>query len=227
MELTTNKNLRAAALTALEGKWTPAVLTTLVYMVISGIFTGPYQVQNFERMKMLAAGNTTLPSGMAWSSLWMLAGMILVLIPLIYGFYIVFLGTVRNQTEPKIEGLFEGFKVNYGKIIGTMFLMEIYVALWSLLLVIPGIIKMYSYAMTPYILKDEPELGADAVITKSMAMMRGNKMKLFLLDLSFIGWALLAIITCGIGFLWLSPYMVSARAAFYLDLKNAYQAQQA
>jgi len=86
-------------------------------------------------------------------------------------------------------------------------------------LVVPGIIKYYSYAMTDYILKEEPEMKNNAAIEKSMAMMENNRMKLFMLDLSFIGWAILCCITLGIGFFFLIPYMQSARAAFYEDLK--------
>jgi uncharacterized membrane protein len=88
-----------------------------------------------------------------------------------------------------------------------------------MLLVIPGIVKFYSYAMTPYLRYENPMLSAETLICKSMKMMNGHKMKLFLLDLSFIGWLLLCILTLGIGFLWLIPYMQSARAAFYEDLR--------
>ena len=88
-----------------------------------------------------------------------------------------------------IGGLFDGFN-DFGRIVGTKLLQAIYTFLWTLLLVIPGIIKNYSYAMTDFILKDQPELANNAAIEKSMAMMDGNKMKLFLLDLSFIGWAI-------------------------------------
>lgn len=87
------------------------------------------------------------------------------------------------------------------------------------LLIIPGIVKSYSYALTPYILKDHPELKFNAAIEESMRMMNGYKMKLFLLDLSFIGWALLTILTFGIGVLFLEPYVSASRAAFYEDLK--------
>ena len=114
--------------------------------------------------------------------------------------------------------LFEGFQ-DYGRIFVTMLLQAVYTILWSLLLVIPGIIKSYSYAMTSFILKDEPEMKNNAAIEKSMAMMEGNKMKLFMLDLSFIGWAILCIFTFGIGFLFLQPYVAISRAAFYEDLK--------
>ena len=114
--------------------------------------------------------------------------------------------------------LFEGFQ-DYGRIFVTMLLQAVYTILWSLLLVIPGIIKSYSYAMTSFILKDEPEMKNNAAIEKSMAMMEGNKMKLFMLDLSFIGWAILCIFTLGIGLLFLQPYVAISRAAFYEDLK--------
>ena len=103
--------------------------------------------------------------------------------------------------------------------IGSLLLQDVYTILWSLLLVIPGIIKSYSYAMTSFILKDEPEMKNNAAIEKSMAMMEGNKMKLFMLDLSFIGWAILCIFTLGIGLLFLQPYVAISRAAFYEDLK--------
>ena len=112
---------------------------------------------------------------------------------------------------PVIGGLcslFVGLPVAYG-----------FTILWSLLLVIPGIIKSYSYAMTSFILKDEPEMKNNAAIEKSMAMMEGNKNKLFMLDLSFIGWAILCIFTLGIGLLFLQPYVAISRAAFYEDLK--------
>lgn len=197
MALTINRDLRRSAQTALAGKWTPAVLTTLVYMLLAGACS------YIPFLKFPAS--------------------LLVMPVLGFGFQIIFLNLMRAGTEPQINAIFVGFN-NYGKTLGTMLLMMLYTWLWSLLLVIPGIIKSYSYAMTPFILNDEPELGADEVICKSMAMMRGHKMKLFLLDLSFIGWILLAILTLGIGFLWLVPWMESARAAFYLDLKR--EAQQ-
>lgn len=145
------------------------------------------------------------------------AGTILVALPVMYGFAIVMLNVFRGD-EVNIGGLFDGFS-DFGRIVGTKLLQAIYTFLWTLLLVIPGIVKSYSYAMTDYILKDYPELSNNAAIEKSMAMMDGYKMKLFLLDLSFIGWAILCIFTFGIGLLFLKPYMQVAHAAFYEDLK--------
>ena len=144
-------------------------------------------------------------------------GTILVALPMMYGYSIVMLSVMRGG-EMNIGGLFDGFN-DFVRIVGTKLLQAIYTFLWTLLLVIPGIIKNYSYAMTDFILKDQPELANNAAIEKSMAMMDGNKMKLFLLDLSFIGWAILCLFTFGIGFLFLQPYVQSAHAAFYEDLK--------
>ena len=144
-------------------------------------------------------------------------GTILVALPMMYGYSIVMLSVMRGG-EMNIGGLFDGLN-DFGRIVGTKLLQAIYTFLWTLLLVIPGIIKNYSYAMTDFILKDQPELANNAAIEKSMAMMDGNKMKLFLLDLSFIGWAILCLFTFGIGFLFLQPYVQSAHAAFYEDLK--------
>lgn len=144
-------------------------------------------------------------------------GTILVALPVMYGYSIVMLSVMRGA-EMNIGGLFDGFN-DFGRIVGTKLLQAIYTFLWTLLLVIPGIIKSYSYAMTDFILKDEPLLANNAAIEKSMAMMDGNKMKLFLLDLSFIGWAILSLFTFGIGLLFLQPYIQSAHAAFYEDLK--------
>ncbi len=125
-----------------------------------------------------------------------------------------------NQHDGKrheVRDLFSQF-FNFGGGFCLRLLTSIYTALWTLLLIIPGIIKAYSYAMAPYIMAEHPELSANECITKSRKMMDGYKFKLFCLDLSFIGWAILCIFTLGIGALFLSPYTEAARAAFYRNL---------
>ena len=113
-----------------------------------------------------------------------------------------------------------GFQ-HYWHNFATLFLRDLYLCLWSLLFIVPGIIKGYSYRMVPYILADEPELSANEVITKSRQMMDGNKWRAFLLDLSFIGWILLGILTLGLGLIfWTAPYMYNANAALYLKLRD-------
>ena len=190
-----NSELRAQAREALRGKWPMAAVAALIYSAIAG-------------------GLSAIPVIGGLCSLF-------VGLPVAYGFTIVMLGVCRGVFKGKeidFGVLFEGFQ-DYGRIFVTKLLQGIYTALWMLLLVVPGIIKHYSYAMTDYILKEDPEMKNNAAIEKSMAMMEGNKMKLFMLDLSFIGWAILCIFTLGIGLLFLQPYVAISRAAFYEDLK--------
>jgi uncharacterized membrane protein len=130
-----------------------------------------------------------------------------------------FLTVIRNG-KAEFESFFNGLTDNIGTKFISMLLVQIYIMLWTLLFYIPGIVKSYSYAMTPYILLDKPELSATEAITESRNMMNGHKMELFLLDLSFIGWILLSMLTCGILFFYVAPYMQAARAEFYRTLKG-------
>lgn len=101
-------------------------------------------------------------------------------------------------------------------------LSSIFLMLWSLLLVVPGIVKSFSYSQTLYILKDMQEsghkIGATEAISASRALMVGHKWEYFVLQLSFIGWGILTIFTLGIGTLWLSPYIQATNAAYYRKL---------
>ena len=129
----------------------------------------------------------------------------------------------KNIEDPdtKLGIIKEGFGA-YGHVFLTLLLRDLFLALWSMLFCIPGIIKMYSYRMVPYIIKDNPELSATEVITRSREMMNGNKGKAFLLDLSFWGWFLLGAVTMGLAFtFWAGPYYESANAALYLELKKS------
>ncbi|HEY8424300.1 MAG TPA: DUF975 family protein [Clostridia bacterium] len=147
---------------------------------------------------------------------------IIIVGPLYIGTMVFFLRAIRN--EPLHYGaLFEPFiNKDFGRTEALFLLKNILICLWSLLLVIPGIIKSYSYAMADFIAVDNPNLRASDCISYSMIMMKGNKFKLFLLDLSFIGWYLLGILTLGIGFIFIAPYVKLAKAAFYEDLKAKY-----
>ena len=147
----------------------------------------------------------------------------ILLLPLSYSIKVIFLDLNRGQ-ELNASDLFGGFK-DYGRILLTMLLTDIYIFLWSLLFVIPGIIKYYSYSMVPYVLRDYPDLSFDEAIEQSMHMMSGFKSKLFMLDLSFIGWAILCVFTLGIGFFWLMPYVYTNHALFYEDLQEFYEAR--
>lgn len=186
----TNRQLRGVARETLKGNWLYAVLCTLLYTAVVSV-----------------CGSIPL------------AGL-LVVGPLGFGMSIAFLRFVRGETsgEDLVTKPFEVFN-HYGRTLGASLLVFLFVMLWSLLLIVPGIVKGLSYAMTPYILHDNPEMSARECIRQSQKMMDGYKMKFFLLQLSFIGWFLLCCITMGIGLLWLQPYIITTEAKFYEELK--------
>lgn len=125
-------------------------------------------------------------------------------------------------TMKNIGVLVQAFKDGkYGNIVKTMFLRDLYQFLWTLLLVIPGIVKSYEYRMIPYILAENPDVTTEEAFRLSKEMMDGEKWEAFVLDLSFIGWALVAGITCGIaGIFWVNPYMNMTGTALYETLKR-------
>ena len=116
------------------------------------------------------------------------------------------------------------FSLVYGcfiTVLVTSIVMGIFTALWSLLLIVPGIIASYRYRMAMYIIHDDPEVGIMEAIRKSKQMMVGHKLDLFVLDLSFIGWGLLCVITLGIATLYVGPYVAATQAAFYDSIQYA------
>lgn len=143
--------------------------------------------------------------------------------PLSYGLYRVLMETVRATNEKiEIGNMFCGFKEAFGDSLVLYLLMSIFLALWSLLLVVPGIIKYYAYSMAPFLQQDSEDKNWKVNLDKSIEMMNGYKMKLFLLDLSFIGWYILGALCLGIGTLFVIPYHQMARANFYEALRAEY-----
>ena len=196
-------NCKERAISSLDHKWGESAILVLIYLLIGGTVscgTGLLMTTTSEITSKLTSN--------IFSHL---------LNPMSWGVTITFLEVSR------------GMKVNYGnltkgyhdftRIFLTILLKGIYTLLWSLLLIIPGIVKSYSYAMTEFVLVDRPDLAYNEAIEESMRLMQGNKWRLFVLDLSFLGWALLCILTLGIGYLFLAPYMEVAHAHFYADLK--------
>ena len=151
---------------------------------------------------------------------------------ILMGLYTALL-SARKKYYYQIEYLFYHFKEDLPKKIWLGILKNLYIALWSILLIIPGIIKTYSYMLTEFICMKNPNLKADECITASKRLMDGHKMELFKLDLSFIGWILLSLLTLGIGLLWVIPYMYQTRIEYiaknlypYFDDENSNQADE-
>lgn len=134
------------------------------------------------------------------------------------GLAIVMLEIVRGW-KVEFTDMFKGFQ-NFGTTFLAGLLVALYTLLWSLLFVIPGIIKMYSYSMTSYILADHPEMKPKEALEASSVMMEGHKMDLFILDLSFFGWYLLVGLTFGLAALYVGPYVSATRALFYEAIKG-------
>ncbi|MBR4339379.1 MAG: DUF975 family protein [Bacteroidales bacterium] len=205
-----NSELKDKALNDLKGNWTQPVLASLVYMVIAIIFSGDPSAFNSSNVGMQQ--NFTV-----WSGIRFLVSLFFIM-PMSYSYMLLFLDFIRGEKE-KIVGKMFGFFKDYGRSFGIMFMVYLYIFLWSLLLVIPGLIKALAYSMSYYISKDHPEYSIDECIEASKRMMDGHKWELFVLYLSFIGWILLSILTLGIGFLWLAPYMDTTIAHYYEELK--------
>lgn len=119
--------------------------------------------------------------------------------------------------EKKLESLFSGFS-DFGSTFVLGLLHQLFVFLWSLLLVVPGIIMSYAYSACYYIKQACPEMDALDCLNKSKEIMKGHKWELFVLELSFIGWGILCIFTFGIGYFWLAPYINVTKANYFVDL---------
>ena len=138
--------------------------------------------------------------------------------PLALGGATFSLAMARGQ-EVKLDMIFKGFS-RFAPALVAHLLKLLYVILWSLLFIVPGIIAALSYAMTFYIMVDDVQINGEDALKKSKAMMEGYKGKLFRLYLRFILWGMVCVLTFGIGFLWLIPYIHITMAKFYDDIKG-------
>lgn len=148
-------------------------------------------------------------------------GPLLLIGPISIGICSYTLHVVRNtEKKNKIDPLLDGFRGSVGNSILVGLLATIFTALWSLLFVIPGIVKAIAYSQCYFIALEHPEYDANTCITESRKMMNGHKWEYFCLQFSFIGWMIVGSFCLGVGTLWVTAYMNAANAAFYEDLKN-------
>jgi uncharacterized membrane protein len=189
---TSNKIIVNEALEALKGKWKLVIKVTAIFFIISLI----------TRFIPLLGPIVSL----------IIAG------PIALGMASFYLSISRKQNAT-LEQVFEGFNT-WVRGLKAYLLVLVYTILWTLLFIIPGFIAIFAYSQTYYILTEDKNIGVNEAIKKSRAIMKGNKWKLFLLMLRFIGWGILCIFTLGIGLLWLIPYMNTASARFYDSIKE-------
>ena len=225
----TSSELRAIARRNLEGTWGISVGVALVAALLGGLIVGTGSNINFNFNEDTVRN---LPP-IFWTVLLPLVSVagLLGIVSFILGGtvelgYAKFLLKQYDRKQLQFSDLFSQFE-RFGTGFAQKLLRTLYTCLWALLLVIPGIVKGLSYAMTPFILEEHPEMTASEAIKASMRLMDGHKMDLFILGLTFIGWQILACLTMGIGFLFLNPYMNAAYAAFYRSISTGRQEARA
>ena len=190
-----NEEIRREARELLTGNWGTLALLWVIYMA----FMGFLQYVTLGLVPLLVGGPLSLAVCAIFLKIW--------------------------RREPfHVEEIFDGFK-DFSRSLVAYLLVGIYVFLWSLLLIVPGIIAAIGYSMTFFILAEDPRIGAEDAMKLSKQMMEGHKTEFFLLMLSFIGWVLLACLTFGIGFLFLNSYTYMTATVFYQRIKAGVAAQ--
>ena len=188
----TNSEIRKETKALMSGNWSTMVLIALVFGIISFFTANSFPLVLF------------------------------IYCPLALGCAMTMLHFVRRTKSVSVEDLFSAFNSTYyWKSLGLGVLMWVYTFLWSLLLIVPGIIKSCAYFLAPYILADNPELTAEEAICRSMHLMKGHKMQLFLMSLGYLVLTLLSSLLLFIPLLWLMPYYNAVYAKFYEEVKNS------
>ncbi|MBR5464306.1 MAG: DUF975 family protein [Alistipes sp.] len=206
-----NSTIRQEVLAAMRGKWLNGIAVLVIYLLLMVIISVFLRVDTaeFNSSRFFLVQFTSILVSIAIG------------FPLQLGFYKTFLTAVRTDNKPQVKELFSGLTRRYHRsAMGTLLLMNIYTLLWTLLLIVPGIIKSIEYAMTYYVIADEPELGCNEAIEKSMRLMKGHRWQFFKMWLGMFGWLLLGAITLGVAYLWIIPYYQAVFAKFYEEVKQ-------
>lgn len=143
--------------------------------------------------------------------------------PLEYAASHLFLKQARDDQPMDLNDLLKGFREDFGGLFLLNLMEGIFIALWSLLLIVPGIVASYSYAMCFFIRVDHPEYDWNTCLQQSKQMMKGHKMEYFVLELSFLGWQIVGALCLGVGTLWVTSYVRATRAQFYEQLCQQYR----
>ncbi len=227
--------LKERAKAVLRNSYWMSLLVTLVFAVVNG-FTGS-GISRFDPQITLHYNLQDLAYSIQqfvthiWETFWPFFAPVVLVASLIAVAYMTFVVNVAEIGKNRFFTLCRYGSVEMGEIlfgfkhgkymsnVKTMFLRGLYTWLWSLLLVIPGIVKSYSYWMIPYILAENPGVTTERAFEISMKTTQGEKWEMFVLDLSFIGWYLLGVLACGVGVIFVRPYHEAARAELYGALR--------
>lgn len=221
----TIREMKERGKAAFKANYWPCVLVALLMGLFTATATATYRTDSSTEFQYAVQSGDKAAIAALVGAFVLVAGIGLVI--KIFLVNPIKLGGVHFFTEnieagPMPVGAIKAGFQNYGHNFVVLLLQDVYLTLWFLLLIVPGLIKAYSYRMVPYILAEHPEFSATEVITRSREMMNGHKWQAFKLDLSFLGWILLGALTLGlVNVFWTAPYMESAQAALYLKLRDA------
>ena len=221
----TIREMKERVKAAFKANYWPCVLVALLMGLFTATATATYRTDSSTEFQYAVQSGDKAAIAALVGAFVLVAGIGLVI--KIFLVNPIKLGGVHFFTEnieagPMPVGAIKSGFQNYGHNFVVLLLQDVYLTLWFLLLIVPGLIKAYSYRMVPYILAEHPEFSATEVITRSREMMNGHKWQAFKLDLSFLGWILLGALTLGlVNVFWTAPYMESAQAALYLKLRDA------
>ena len=215
-----SKTLKRRALNNLQGNWGLSVGVALLAALLGGATVSGTMNLNIDQEILAELPPNVLAVIAAIASVLSILSFVqFILGGTVNLGYTRFLLDQHDGNELNFRTLFSQFD-RFGVGFLQKFLRGLYIFLWSLLLIVPGIVKTYSYAMTPYILADHPEMTANEAITASRKLMDGHKWELFVLQLSFIGWHFVGMLTFGLAYIWIIPYMSTTTAHFYNYLKS-------
>lgn len=224
---------KSEAKKALEGKWQTFSVCVLIYIAISSVMKAPSLILDIDSLMSDLSQTyliskfsytSSLPSGLELSFISNLLSFVDILATafllnhLIYALRAMALKATKNE-EIEVSNIFDGFH-NYKNVLMLSLLEGLYIFLWMLLFIIPGFIKAISYSMTHFILAENPDMRPSDAIRESEKLMYGHKWEFFVLQLSFLGWILLSVITLNISSIWSDPYFYTAQAEFYQAIKK-------
>ena len=238
-------DLRRQAWNSLAGKWGLAIGTFIIASLLGGTSGFSFNIDISGFFDMSGSSDVTVDTTTEITSLSELFELyanelrvisnlliIAVIVACVVGLIMFFIGSIVNVGYSKfnlniidlkkaeLSQIFDYFK-HWSTAILTNLLKTLYIFLWSLLFIVPGIIAAYRYSMTSFILAENPDLAPDEAVAESKRIMQGNKWRLFCLNLSFIGWDILSLLTFGILSFWVGPYKQTATAAFYRSIVPA------
>ena len=225
-----SREIREYALERLRGKWGIAILISLVASALGGNIA---DTAGFGFNLNISDSNSSSAQLsdeqlLVFFTIFLIAFFTVLIFSLAYQVFLSnvirvgnakFWLNVADEGDHKFVDIFSGFQ-NYKSVVLVGLRTTLTISLLTLLFIIPGIIASYNYAMVPYIQVEHPEYSPWECMYKSKTMMYGNRWQLFCLEMSFFGWMILTIFTCGVGGIWLNPYMETARAVFYRSIST-------